>query len=189
MPMLGDRPVLGYFGHLTEAWFDWPLIAQAAMLRPDWVFEFIGFGAPKELVLPQNVTIKDAVPQLELPSLSEAWDIGMIPFRPSPLSRAVDPIKVYDYQALGLPTLSVPMSLIHLLDNVHIYQGLGDFLAKADALVSRLRSGPLDWAAFPSEHTWAARTGKIVELVSHGNRTPPPSRRPADDLGSQNANL
>lgn len=170
IPLAGERPVLGYFGHLTEAWFDWPLIAQAAMLRPDWSFEFIGFGAPKELVLPQNVTIKDAVPQLELPSLSQTWDIGMIPFRPSPLSRAVDPIKVYDYQALGLPTLSVPMSLIHLLDNVQLYQGLDDFLAKADALVSRLRLGPLDWAAHPSEHTWATRAGRIVDLFPHHDR-------------------
>lgn len=170
IPLAGERPVLGYFGHLTEAWFDWSLIAQAATLRPNWLFEFIGFGAPKELVLPQNVTIKDAVPQLELPTLSRTWDIGMIPFRPSPLSRAVDPIKVYDYQALGLPTLSVPMSLIHLLDNVQIYQGLNDFLAKADALVSRLRLGPLDWNARPSEHTWAARAGRIVDLFSPDER-------------------
>lgn len=156
------RPVLGYFGHLTEAWFDWPLIAQAASQRPGWDFEFIGFGAPKTLALPQNVTIKDAVPQLELPNLTQHWDIAMIPFRPSPLSRAVDPIKIYDYQALGLPTLSVPMSLIDRLDNVHIYEGLEDFLTKADALVSRLSSAALEWKIPPSDHTWTERVRRIV---------------------------
>lgn len=159
-----ERPVLGYFGHLTEAWFDWPLIARAASLRPEWDFEFIGFGAPDEMVLPPNVTIREAVPQLELPRLSENWDIGMIPFRPSPLAHAVDPIKIYDYLALGLPTLSVAMSLIHLLDNVHIYEGLEDFLAKADALVARLCSAPLDWPTPPSNHTWSSRVRRIIEM-------------------------
>lgn len=167
--LIKERPVLGYFGHLTEAWFDWPLIAQAASQRPGWDFEFIGFGAPKTLVMPPNVTIKDAVPQLELPHLSQHWDIGMIPFRPSPLSRAVDPIKIYDYQALGLPTLSVPMSSIHLLDNVLIYEGLEDFLTKADALVAHLSSGALEWRTPPSDHTWTARVRRIVEQAA-----PPP---------------
>jgi hypothetical protein len=157
------RPVLGYFGHLTEAWFDWPLMAQAAAHRPDWDFEVIGFGAPKALAMPPNVMIKDAVPPLELPHLSQHWDIALIPFLPGPLSRAVDPIKIYDYQALGLPTLSVPMSLIHLLDNVHIYGGLDDFLIKADALVARLSVGPLEWRPLLSDHTWTARAMQIIE--------------------------
>lgn len=157
------RPVLGYFGHLTDAWFDWPLIAQAAAHRPDWDFEIIGFGAPKTSAMPPNVMINDAVPPLELPHLSQHWDIALIPFLPGPLSRAVDPIKIYDYQALGLPTLSVPMSLIHLLDNVHIYVGLDDFLVKADALVARLSTGPLEWRPLPSANTWTARATQIIE--------------------------
>ena len=173
-PLTKRRPVLGYFGHLTEAWFDWPLIAQAASQRSDWDFEFIGFGAPEALILPPNVTIKDAVPQLELPQLTQHWDIEMITFRPSPLSRAVDPIKIYDYQALALPTLSVPMSLIHLLDNVHIYEGLEEFLAKADALIARLSSAPLEWHTPPSDHTWTARVNRIIDQTA-----PPPHNQAA----------
>ncbi len=164
---VGDEEqfVFGYFGHLTDAWFDWAMILEAAVQRPEWNFEFIGFGAPEGLVAPPNVAIKDSVPQLELPALSQHWHVGMIPFRPSPLSRAVDPIKVYDYQALGLPTLSVPMSKIHLLDNVHIYEGLNDFLAKSDRLVARLRQAALDWRIPLGEHTWAARVRCIVDMV------------------------
>lgn len=162
-----DQLVFGYFGHLTEAWFDWPLILQAALQRPEWNFEFIGFGAPDNLNTPSNVVIKDAVTQLELPALSQRWDVGMIPFRPSPLSRAVDPIKIYDYLALGLPTLSVQMSLIHQMDNVHIYEGLDDFLTKAEGLVARLREGPLDWPTPAWQHTWAARVRQIAEQATH----------------------
>ena len=157
------RPVLGYFGNLAETCFDWPLIAQAALKRPDWQFELIGIGAPNTLAMPPNFTIKAAVPHLELPHLSQHWNIAMIPFLPGSLSRAMDPLKIYDYQALGLPTLSVPMSLIHFFDNVRIYEGLAGFLIEADTLVTRLFAGTLEWRPVLSGHTWTARVTQIIE--------------------------
>jgi hypothetical protein len=165
-PLRKSRPVLGYFGHLTNAWFDWPLIARAALLRPDWDFECIGFGEPSSLRLPQNVRVLEAVPQLELPRMTRKWTLGLIPFRPSVLSRAVDPIKIYDYLALGLPTLSVRMGRIETLDNVMIYEGVDDFLLKADALIARLRSGPFEWPTSPHEHTWNSRVRQIVDICT-----------------------
>ncbi len=45
----GSRKV-GYIGHLTASWFDWPLIIRSARESPDLIYEFIGFGEPKILI-------------------------------------------------------------------------------------------------------------------------------------------
>lgn len=159
-----DTPVFGYFGHLTEAWFDWPLLLTAARLRPEWRFECIGFGAPSNLDLPSNVIILDAVPQLNLPELSKHWDVGLIPFKLGALSLAVDPIKVYDYISLGLPTLSVPMGQIETYCGVSIYRGIADFLEKADLIVRRLQAQDLVVAVDPATITWGSRIRSIIDL-------------------------
>jgi hypothetical protein len=42
----GDKWIVGYFGHLTDAWFDWSLIFDLARSRADITFEIIGYGEP-----------------------------------------------------------------------------------------------------------------------------------------------
>ncbi len=95
------RPVVGYFGHLTDAWFDWKLVFDLAARHGNVRFEIIGYGEP-QWVRDQarrfdNLTLVGKVHPSELSAYVRHWRAGIIPFVEGPLSRAVDPIKIYEY--------------------------------------------------------------------------------------------
>ena len=56
-----------------------------------------------------NLVHLGKVEHSQLPAYAKHWDVAMIPFKPSRLSEAVDPIKIYEYIALGLPTVVTGM--------------------------------------------------------------------------------
>ena len=157
-------PVIGYFGHLTEAWFDFNLIASAARLEPSWRFELIGFGAP-DLTLPANVRVLSAVPTLDLPGLTSHWDVAMIPFRQSPLARAVDPIKVYDYLSLNLPVVSSEMGQLSKLAGCYIYEDLASFLHCCRSAYDDIASRPVAIPFDADENVWEHRIETLLSSI------------------------
>lgn len=126
---------LGYVGHLTEAWFDWPLLVAAAKLLPDIEFEIIGHGMPKNLVLPDNIKYLGPKTHAEVRAFAKGWKGGLIPFKDLPLTRSVDPNKIYEYQAWGLRTLSAPMGMVEEYPSTWVYRGVGEFVEKASEIV------------------------------------------------------
>jgi hypothetical protein len=98
----------GYFGHLTEHWFDWAALIFAASNRPDVTFELAGFDIPS-VELPPNIRYLGSLTHSEIVEVSGGWDVGIIPFKVGRLSRAVDPIKAYEYLALGLRIVAPEM--------------------------------------------------------------------------------
>lgn len=100
---------LGYFGHMTTSWFDWDLIFKMAE-NPKVVVHLIGYGADDKTLETMkkysNIKYYGKVHPGELYKYVEGWHIGLIPFKKSKLSMAVDPIKIYEYLYFGLPTIS-----------------------------------------------------------------------------------
>ncbi|NNF37126.1 MAG: glycosyltransferase [Gemmatimonadetes bacterium] len=104
-----DR-VLGFFGTLSS-WVDAQLIAAVARALPDWELRLVG---KREVDTPEldrldNVRITGAVPFAELPALIGDWAAAWIPFRINALTEAVNPLKVWEYLATGLATMSTPI--------------------------------------------------------------------------------
>ncbi len=99
--------IVGYFGHMVDSWFDWNLIIESARILSDVSFELVGSGAPDyvkdKIADVKNITIIDQVPPTELASIAKRWKVSIIPFIPSNLAMAVDPLKIYEYLLLGLP--------------------------------------------------------------------------------------
>lgn len=156
-------PVVGYFGHLTPAWFDWELVLETARAHPGWRFEILGHGAPDDLELPANVRAPGPAPHDELEERTRDWHVGIVPFRPGRLTQAVDPIKLYEYLALGLPAVVVDMPHLASVPAVYVC-GREDF---ADT-VRRALESTLDReavAAFVAASTWDARTTALLEVV------------------------
>ena len=48
--------------------------------------------------------------QHEIGSFLKRFDLGLIPFKQTELTDAVDPIKYYEYRAAGLPVLSASLA-------------------------------------------------------------------------------
>ena len=160
----GGKITIGYFGHLTSSWFDWPLVVEAAKDHPQWIFRIIGYGLDRKIDLPPNIVHLGKVEHDRLPALAKSWDVAMIPFKPSRLSAAVDPIKIYEYIALGLPTVVTGMP--HLASYPGVYTAeTGRQFAAAVAEAAR---HPLDEAEareFLGRNRWANRIDELLKIL------------------------
>ncbi|MGW8566923.1 glycosyltransferase [Isoptericola sp. NPDC055881] len=127
-----DPVVVGYIGHLTPSWFDWESVVDAAVAMPDVRFEIVGHGIPDGLRLPENVAALGPRTHDECRAIAAGWTVGMIPFRPSPLTTAVDPNKLYEYLAFGLRVVSVEMGSVTESPLTFVYR-------RSDELAETLR--------------------------------------------------
>jgi hypothetical protein len=108
------RPIVGYHGALAR-WFDYDLVAEVARRRPDLSFVLIGpdfdftLRETSLLGLP-NVTWLGPRPYAELPHYLAWVEVGIIPFRPSTVTHATSPIKLFEFMAAQIPTVITPMN-------------------------------------------------------------------------------
>ncbi len=121
------RKIVGFHGLLAE-WIDYELIRAVALALPDWTFEFIGpiRSLPDWMKSMQNITLLPAVAYSKLPSELERWDAAWIPFCVNELTQSVNPLKLREYLAAGLPTLCTPLPEAISLDaDIHIVSNTG----------------------------------------------------------------
>lgn len=168
-----ERPkVVGYFGHLSDAWFDWETVFYAAQKCPDLEFELIGYGlserSSSRLNGFPNIRFVGLVPQKDLQNYVRKWWAGMIPFQPSALSDAVDPLKVYEYLHFGLPTVVTGIPGIADYPLVQFAGDRDSFVAALDQLPDRPDEQSLSEVdEFLKTCTWEERLGKLNSLISN----------------------
>ncbi len=171
-PLDRGEVTVGYFGYLAGAWFDWELVAEAARRRPAWRFYLIGYGgSPEGIELPGNVTLLGKKPQGELAAFAANWDVAIIPFKPDRLAAGADPIKTYEYLAMGLPVVATgvypPAGGEAFVTRA---EGAGAFL---DALAAAAAEGPERAAArraFAASCTWGGRLDILLAAVERGEQ-------------------
>lgn len=156
-------PIIGYFGHLTDKWFDWPLIIAAARRYPDYKFELAGHQGPK-LQLPTNIELLGLTSHDELAERSRSWSLALIPFKNGPLADAVDPIKIYEYLHLGLPVLATYFPQCREYPGTTITESRDEFLERLPRLVNSKLDDDLlrEWL---DANTWERRVDAYSQLA------------------------
>ncbi len=105
----GKARVVGFVGAVFE-WVDQRLIRRAAELLPDHRFFVVGptrLGVPTDALRgPENLRLFPPVPFERVPAWIAGADVCLLPFNRSRVTRLADPIKVYEYLALGKPVVS-----------------------------------------------------------------------------------
>jgi glycosyltransferase involved in cell wall biosynthesis len=105
---LETGPVAGYVGALQD-WIDFPALEHAASSMPDWRFVLAGsveVPGARRLRRLANVTLLGEIPYHRVPKFLAEIDVSLIPFRATPLTRAVDPVKLYESLAAGVPVVA-----------------------------------------------------------------------------------
>ncbi|MDY0348435.1 MAG: hypothetical protein RBR13_06360 [Tenuifilaceae bacterium] len=154
-----NRPILGYIGTIGK-WFDWNLVYQLAQANPKMRICLIGpvHNYPPR-TLPVNIEILPACEHKEAIKAMQTFSIGLIPFKKTVLTNSVDPIKYYEYRAMGLPVLSTAfgeMMLRRHEPGVYImdrHQNLKELTIKALSFKHK----PYDIIQFRNQNTWEAR--------------------------------
>lgn len=107
-----DRKVVGYVGAIAD-WIDLELVHATARLTPELDYVFVGPVMGKNVAVtktkPDNVFYLGAKAYDSVPSYIDLFDIALIPFVKSNISESTDPIKLYEYFALGKPVVATPM--------------------------------------------------------------------------------
>jgi glycosyltransferase involved in cell wall biosynthesis len=116
LPGSPEAPALGYVGSL-HAWFDLPLVVALARALPEARVVLVGPAHPstaREIERASSATPNlfwiGPRPYAEVPSIVRAFRVGLIPFRRTPLTEAVNPVKLYEYAASGVPCLTTRFS-------------------------------------------------------------------------------
>ena len=165
------RPVAGYVGAIAE-WFDIDLIITAAEKLPHWDFLLIGSTSGCDISRAKkcaNITFVGEVAYEVLPDYVEQFDVCMIPFKLTELTKATNPVKVYEYLAAGRAVVSSPLPEVLLLNDKVFVAGDSDSfvnqlqLALVSMHDSQLINGWKHWAA---EQDWLIRA-KLFEKTMH----------------------
>jgi glycosyltransferase involved in cell wall biosynthesis len=172
------RPRAIYAGAI-ESWFDAALVAETARRLPVWSFVLIGpvRGRHPEIASLANVRILGARPYETLPGYFAASDAAIVPFRLTPMTHAIHPIKVYEYLAAGLPVVSTPMEETAAMGApVTLAADAPGFAAALESAHATDDAGArASRVAFAARNTWDDRFAALLEamgLVAGAARVP-----------------
>lgn len=157
------KKVVGYIGTIAQ-WFDWDLVIHLASNCPDCIFRLIGpqhVLTPKDL--PSNIEVHSALNHSDAIKAMQHFDIGLIPFKLNRLTNAVDPIKYYEYRAMGLPVLSTGFGEMALRVDEDAVFVINDDETALQILRKSLSYTPImtETEAFRIKNTWQARFSKL----------------------------
>ncbi|MFC3724206.1 glycosyltransferase family protein [Neoaquamicrobium sediminum] len=122
-------------------WFDWTALLAAAQASPDLQFVLLGkVTTDLPQALPGNVHLLGAVPFARIPSFLANCQAGIIPFDVSAmpeLVNAINPLKLYEYCAAGLPVVSYASAEIEAAaGHVRLYRTPGEFAEGVKAVLA-----------------------------------------------------
>ncbi|MEO8377199.1 MAG: glycosyltransferase [Candidatus Sumerlaeota bacterium] len=170
-----DSPRIVFSGNLTPHKVDFVLLHKLAQKHPTWNFVLLGpvWEAAKNdsalgrLEKNRNVTLLGHVPYGELPAYLHSADALVIPYVENDATRAVFPLKLFEYLSTGKPVIASALpSLLPYANAIRIANSpaewsaaLADALADSD-LMSEQR------IALARRHTWAKRVKEIETLLA-----------------------
>lgn len=153
------QPILGYVGTIGH-WFDWQLVFALATANPIARIRLIGpLYSPPPAELPPNIELLPPCNHAMALRAMQDFSVGLIPFKQTDLTASVDPIKYYEYRALGLPVVSTyfgEMAFREQQSGVFLVSRQSD-LTGVVARALEYQSNKNEIQKFRNENSWGAR--------------------------------
>lgn len=172
--IVSDAPVLGYVGVLSP-WIDFDLLLDLAGRRPEWRFVLAGpWYRMRPLIEFQgltNVSLRGPVAASEVPGLLTSFNIGLGLYRREAWLD-VDSMKLHEYLAAGLPTVTTPFhpdlsedfeGLVRVAGGTATFEKeIGRILCWSEARRQRFLNRSHDFA---TSHSWDIRTDEALAII------------------------
>jgi len=157
-------PIAIYVGAIRE-WFDSRLINAAAKALPSTHFVIIGPNENQVFEPLPNLHLLGAKPWSAIPAYLQHATVGMIPFDVESypdLIHHVNPLKLYEYMASGLPVVSMEWEeLTRLKTPALLATSKEEFIALLE------RAQPSDeYQRFAKGYDWSLRGEQIINIAS-----------------------
>ncbi|MFB3908291.1 MAG: glycosyltransferase [Candidatus Eisenbacteria bacterium] len=174
-------PRIGFFG-LIDDWVDVELVEELAAAHPEWQFILAGRCRAQvgSLEVLKNVHVIGQVDYRQLPDVGAEFDVGVIPFRLNALTLCVNPLKLLEYFALGLPVVGVRLpEVVNFEDKVLLADNADEFARRIEDALGE--SGEVRRAArqkLASEHSWSRRATELKSWIADALGETKSARRP-----------
>jgi glycosyltransferase involved in cell wall biosynthesis len=171
------HPIIGYVGTIHPDRIDVELIAGVAREMPDWSIALIGPNhlypeTMQQLKALPNIYFVGPVPYAQVPAYMRAFDVCMTPHRVTPFTESLNPIKLWEYLAVGKPIVSTDVAGFRDFPRwVSIASTSREF---AEAARRGLEEDPAVSAERRAEalkHSWAARVDAIEAVIAACGRS------------------
>ncbi|HEY0427327.1 MAG TPA: glycosyltransferase [Pyrinomonadaceae bacterium] len=163
------RPVIGFHGLLAD-WVDFELIKKTAAHFRDGSIVLIGKIA---VDAEQKIKILDNIPNVhflgrkpyaELPAYCKGFDVALNPFAINDLTLAANPLKVREYLAAGLETVSTDIPEVRILEHCRVGATHEDFIFQIEeALRSKLTRGEISDSI--KRESWDAKIEELRKII------------------------
>lgn len=165
------KKIIGYYGAIAP-WLDYDLIHETAKRHPEYELVFIGVdydGALAKLDTSfKNIHYLGAKKQSELPSYAVHFDCAIIPFMPGDIAKSTSPIKLFEYMALGLPTVCTK-DLNECVGYKYVYvaKNASDFEKFLQEAIGQSRDNNVkkELLAQAENNTWEYRAKEILKAL------------------------
>ena len=112
------RPVVGMIGTLQKG-YDFKLINRIIENKPTWSFVYVGdFASSAKSNIARLVTYPQFhmfgwVPREELLKYLSGFDVAIVPFKTNDWSKTINPLKICEYFAAGIPVVATGIDAIY----------------------------------------------------------------------------
>jgi len=162
---------VGYVGAIEE-WFDAELLREVAVSCHTIEFHLCGAVTEVEaanLEALGNIWMYGEISYSDVPGFIHAMDVMIIPFKIKPIIQACDPVKFYEYSAMGKPTVTTALpELVRASDLTFVATTAAEFTAQ---IHSAYEKGKIDLfkaqlRQYAADNTWAQRISCLDELLT-----------------------
>jgi glycosyltransferase involved in cell wall biosynthesis len=162
------KPRIGFMGSIPHDSVDLQLLVTLARARRD--FQIVLFGRPQTdiscLVAEPNIHYLGPKKYEELPGYLKGLDVALIPFLVNDLTRDLNPIKLREYLAAGLPVVSTDLPAMRpFAANVSLVLGADGFESAIDAVLADPPVPEVQQAAV-ADASWEARVDAVLDALN-----------------------
>ncbi len=163
------RPLLLYVGSLDDR-LDVAALSELARAMPSATVALVGplldAAHLRPLSALANVEIHPPLGRPQIAALIRVADAGLIPHVSSPLTRAMSPLKLYEYLAGGLPVVAADLPGVRGVHNGVVLVRPGtSYLEATRAALARGRATERERLAFIEANSWRARQETLLDLA------------------------
>jgi glycosyltransferase involved in cell wall biosynthesis len=177
------RPILGFIGTIGE-WVDLELLRDVALRYPKWTIVMIGPLYPGMSTIQcreiDNIHFLGPRHYNDVPAYLHEFDVSLLPFKITNLTRAVSPVKFYEYLATGKPIVATNLPEIEPYEDLcYVAANPDEFFASIDLAleeykdVNKYRELSTKRQAVARQNTWETRVKTVSRIIGENMHKAP----------------
>ncbi|MAT39842.1 MAG: hypothetical protein CL946_09590 [Ectothiorhodospiraceae bacterium] len=167
---LPKNNTIGFVGYFDDRWIDMELIER---IIKEFRNNPIVLAGPMEQKYAdrfgkyENVSMPGFISHSEITGYMKDFRVSMIPFRQNEITEVVNPLKLYEYSAAGLPVVAMSTPELSYYDDIiSLAQDHETFIAQVkSALTQDDRAEWLRRKEFAKSNTWKGRIDTFTSMM------------------------